>query len=153
MEQGTKYSASTIAKWFLCYNNVQMDDEGADLISNLKLQKLLYYAQGCYLAIKDKPLFNEKIVAWDHGPVVENVYREYRNNGSNGIIYDQSYDGSIDLETEEILKQVYNVFGQYSAWGLRNKTHQEKPWKVTPRNSEIDRDVIKEYFKDTYVSE
>lgn len=153
MEQGAKYSASTIAKWFLYYNNVQMDDEGADLISNLKLQKLLYYAQGCYLAIKDKPLFNEKIVAQDHGPVVENVYREYRNNGSNGIIYDQSYDGSIDLETEEILKQVYNVFGQYSAWGLRNKTHQEKPWKVTPRNSEIDRDVIKEYFKDTYVSE
>lgn len=54
------YSASTIAKWFLYYNQKTMDEEDADLISNSKLQKLLYYAQGCYLAIKGVPLFREK---------------------------------------------------------------------------------------------
>jgi uncharacterized phage-associated protein len=41
-----------------------------DVISNLKLQKLLYYAQGFYLAIYGKALFEEDIVAWEHGPVV-----------------------------------------------------------------------------------
>ena len=39
-----KYSALTVAKWFLWYNDKILEEEDADLISNLKLQKLLYYA-------------------------------------------------------------------------------------------------------------
>lgn len=46
-----KYKAFDIAEWFLLYNNYIMGESDADLITNLKLQKLLYYAQGCYLAI------------------------------------------------------------------------------------------------------
>ena len=40
------------------------DLEAGDLMSNMKLQKLVYYAQGFYLAIKEKPLFPEPLVAW-----------------------------------------------------------------------------------------
>ena len=146
-----KYSAAMIAEWFLYYNRLMMRESGADLISNLKLQKLLYYAQGCYLAIKDQPLFDEPIVAWDHGPVVEEVYRIYRSNRSNGIQYDEDFNENIDPETTDILKQVYSVFGQYSAWGLRNMTHQESPWLNTQRNVEISQESIKQYFKEHYV--
>lgn len=146
-----KYSAAMIAEWFLYYNRLMMRESGADLISNLKLQKLLYYAQGCYLAIKDQPLFDEPIVAWDHGPVVEEVYRIYRSNRSNGIQYDEDFNENIDPETTDILKQVYSVFGQYSAWGLRNMTHQELPWINTQRNAEISQESIKQYFKEHYV--
>lgn len=147
------YSASTIAKWFLYYNQKTMDEEDADLISNSKLQKLLYYAQGCYLAIKGVPLFREKILAWEHGPVVKEVYQEYRSNHSNGIVYDGTYDNSVKNDDEEILIEVYKIFGQYSAWGLRNKTHNETPWKETNRNDEIDISIIKEYFEENYISE
>lgn len=146
-----KYSAAMIAEWFLYYNRLMMRESGADLISNLKLQKLLYYAQGCYLAIKDQPLFDEPIVAWDHGPVVEEVYRIYRSNRSNGIQYDEDFNENIDPETTDILKQVYSVFGQYSAWGLRNMTHQELPSINTQRNAEISQESIKQYFKEHYV--
>lgn len=73
-----KYSALTVAKWFLWYNDKILEEEDADLISNLKLQKLLYYAQGCYLALKNEPLFNEQIVNWAHGPVVEEIYHKYK---------------------------------------------------------------------------
>ena len=62
-----------VAKYFLSLS----DDSSGDYISNLKLQKLLYYAQGFHLAIFNKPLFNEPIEAWAHGPVVGSSYRKY----------------------------------------------------------------------------
>lgn len=55
MEREGLYKASLIAKWFLYYNQITMDQEDADLISNLKLQKLLYYAQGCFLVFNTLP--------------------------------------------------------------------------------------------------
>lgn len=66
----SKYSALDIAEWFLYYNRSIMEEYDAEYISNLKLQKLLYYAQGCYLALRDKSLFCDNILAWKHGPVV-----------------------------------------------------------------------------------
>ena len=100
------------SKMVLWYNDKILEEEDADLISNLKLQKLLYYAQGCYLALKNEPLFNEQIVNWAHGPVVEEIYHEYKNNGSNGIEYQGDYDDSIDDNTVAILEEVYDIFGK-----------------------------------------
>lgn len=149
-----KYSASLIAKWFLYYNYKLIEDEDADYISNLKLQKLLYYAQGSYLALTGKRLFKEDLYAWEHGPVVPEVYREYKINGSRGIEYTKGdYDGSVTEEDESILKQVYEIFGAYSAWGLRDKTHNEAPWKETDINKVIDTELIKNYFLENYVNE
>lgn len=146
------YKAIDIAKWFINYNLKlrDIDNEDTDNITNLKLQKLLYYAQGSMLALKDKLLFNDDIVAWSHGPVVREVYDEFKNNGSNGI--DEYFENiSVDNETEQVLVQVYNIFGQYSAWGLRNMTHQETPWLETNRNDVISIEKIKKYFKENYV--
>ena len=50
--------------------------EAQDPVTNLKLQKLLYYAQGWYLAFFDEPLFDERIEAWLHGPVVPPIYQD-----------------------------------------------------------------------------
>ncbi|MDU1582676.1 MAG: DUF4065 domain-containing protein [Peptoniphilus harei] len=147
------YSAIDIANWFLNYNYQlrELEDEDTDNISNLKLQKLLYYAQGCYLALRDKALFNDKILAWKHGPVVESVYYTFRKFGADGISeFDKNIE--IDKDTESILIEVYNVFGKYSAWGLREMTHNETPWKSTEQSEEISQESIKEYFEENYVS-
>lgn len=151
MKGDKEYTAKQVAEWFLAYNRNRMEEEDADDISNLKLQKLLYYAQGCYLALTDKPLFNDKILAWAHGPVVNSVYQEYKRYQSSGIPYDGYYVSPFDEETESILEEVYAVFGKYSAWGLRNMTHREDPWKETPRDCEISQNKIKEYFLQNYV--
>lgn len=151
MSKEAKYSALQIAEWFLNYNRMQMNEEDAEYITNLKLQKLLYYAQGCYLALTDNPLFKEDILAWEHGPVVNEVYQKYKINGARGIQYDEKFCENIDEQTQNILKQVYEVFGSYSAWALRNKTRQEAPWQNTIRNDIIDLGLIKEYFKGRYV--
>lgn len=146
-------SARDIALWFLNHNLSLRDieNEDTDDISNLKLQKLLYYAQGSYLGLYDKPLFDDAIFAWKHGPVVEGVYHEFKQNGSRGIV---EFDNApiLDDETENVLKQVYDVFGKYSAWGLREMTHNETPWKSTKLNHVIDIELIKEYFKENYVA-
>ena len=148
-----RHTASEVAKWFLAHNRIAADSEGAEYISNLKLQKLLYYAQGCFLAVKDEPLFSDHIMAWQHGPVVECVYHEYKNNGPNGIPFDDDFDFSaFTREENELLQEVYDVFGQYSAWKLRNMTHEETPWKTTFQNDEISTDTIKQYFKQEYLA-
>lgn len=147
-----KHTASQVAKWFLAHNRITADEEGGEYISNLKLQKLLYYAQGCFLAVTDQPLFNDAIVAWQHGPVVESVYHQYKKNGAEGIPFDEDFDFS-DFTNDEndLLTQVYNIFGQYSAWKLRNMTHNETPWQETAQNTVISIEKIKEYFKKEYL--
>ncbi len=145
------HTAKDVAKWFLAHNRLVMTDEGAELISNLKLQKLLYYAQGCFLAIKDEPLFKDDIVAWMHGPVIESVYHEYKQNGASGIEFDEDFDFTQFCDEEnDLLNEVYDVFGQYSAWKLRNMTHEEMPWQTTEPNGVISCEKIKEYFKQEY---
>ena len=148
------HSALDVAKWFLQRNFLQMTAEDAEYISNLKLQKLLYYAQGVYAAITGGHLFGDGLVAWEHGPVVIDVYHKYAKYGSCGIEYDKE-DSPKEVYTEEdenILEQVYQCFGQYSAWKLRNMTHEERPWKITPRNKVIDFNVIRDFFREEYVA-
>ena len=149
-----KYSANQIADWFLAENRSRMQEGDSEYITHLKLQKLLYYAQGCYLAIKGSPLFDEPILAWVHGPVVEKVYQKYKNKESNPIVYDECFDfNTIDEETSGILREVFDVFGQYSAWKLREMAHQETPWKSTRQNMVIKDDLIKEYFQQHYIEQ
>ena len=150
-----EHKAIDVAKWFILYNDMVVTDNGGDLISNLKLQKLLYYAQGCFLAVKGRRLFADPLVAWQHGPVVADVYHYYKSNGANGIQFDESDTidmSEFDDEENELLKQVYEVFGQYSAWKLRNMTHQETPWKETKNGEVISTEIIKEYFLKEYVA-
>lgn len=125
------------------------EDEG-DSMSNLKLQKLVYYAQGLHLACHDVPLFDEAIEAWAHGPVVPELYFKYRDLGSTPISIPQDIDfDKFNTETKELLDDVYTVFGQYSAWKLREITHEEPPWSEaynSGSNTIISHEALKEHF-------
>lgn len=149
------YTAADIASWFLLRNKCDYDTGVSDeLISNLKLQKLLYYAQGCVLAITGKPLFDEDFQAWEHGPVVPEIYQMYKGFGRNGIEFNGDENAEkIDSEIKGILEDVYYEFGQYSAWKLRDMTHEELPWKETPKNGIISKESIKKYFEENYIEQ
>ena len=67
--------------------------------------------------------------------------------------YQGDYDNLIDNDTTAVLEEVYDVFGKYSAWGLRNMIHQEDPWLKTQRNEEIPLPLIKDYFEKTYITD
>jgi uncharacterized phage-associated protein len=142
------YKVADIAEWFLNRDKITGELEDSDGISNLKLQKLLYYAQGVSLAVNGTPLFNENLLAWTHGPVVESVYRTYKQYGSNPILFNGAFDDSwLADKDKDLLETVYQAFSQYSAWKLREMTHQEDPWKNTPYSTAIDTNLIKDYFQ------
>ncbi|MBF0497087.1 MAG: SocA family protein [Deltaproteobacteria bacterium] len=132
-----------IAKYFLALK----DEDAGDLISNLKLQKLVYYAQGFHLALYDKPLFLEPIEAWTHGPVVPELYHAYKQYGDGDIPIPKGLDFTLyDKSTTEHLNEVYSTFGQFSAWKLRNLTHIEPPW-INAKGGVITHEAMREYFK------
>ncbi len=137
-------TARLVAQYLLC----KSDPEIGDFISNLKLQKLVYYAQGFHLALHGEKLFEDKILAWEHGPVVESLYQEYKASGSSAIPIPEGFDDSVlTSENKELLDEVYMVYGQFSAWKLRNMTHSEEPWCKTERNSEIKPELMRSFFK------
>lgn len=138
--------AKDVAEFFVmkCIEN---EEEAG--ISNSKLQKLLYYAKGFHQAIFDKALFPEKPYAWTHGPVIPDVYHEYKNYGAGSITHLQ-YDPSskFDEEQLELLNEVWSVFGQFSAWKLRDMSHNEKPWLDHEEDaSAIEDEELASYFK------
>jgi uncharacterized phage-associated protein len=137
-------TASDVAKYFLTLS----EPEEGDLVSNLKLQKLLYYAQGFHLALHGGPLFNEEIRAWEHGPVVRALYHMYKEHGAGGIPVPIDFDRYVLTDNERaLLDEIWAVYGQFSAWKLRNMTHEEPPWKATPQGEVISHDSLRSYFE------
>ncbi len=136
-------SAKDVAKFFIKKGSDEDDD-----VTNLKLQKLLYYAQGFHLAFFGRPLFEEDIEAWTHGPVVPEIYHQYKAYGKEAIgDIDEDIMEKLTDEQIDFLYEIWSVFGQYSAWKLRNMTHDEKPWKDHEKDaSVISKKELKDYF-------
>ncbi len=120
----TSYTPLQIANWFLA----NIGREAGDLITHLKLQKLVYYAQAWSLAGRGKPLFQEDFQAWAHGPVVPSLFRAFRDHGMAPIPAPGSVP-RLDEETVELLAEVLDVYGEHSAKKLEQLTHRERPWR------------------------
>ena len=125
------------------------DNGGGDLLTNLKLQKMLYYEQGFHLAYFNEPLFNDPIEAWQYGPVVPVVYDYYKACGRNGIEPEEKEFTSFGPIEKALFFFFFRVYGAYSAIGLMNMTHSEMPWSSTPTGvgNEITHDKLKTFFK------
>jgi uncharacterized phage-associated protein len=127
-----------------------------ETISNLKLQKLLYYLQGFFIAVYDRKLFVEPIEAWQYGPVVRDAYLHFKHFGSASIsLSDEVVVIDLPTNESELFDEVLNEYGQFSAIKLMNMTHEELPWKKTFNENpqgEITYGLLKEYFKTQLVS-
>lgn len=119
-------------------------------ISNLKLQKILYFIQAEFLVTYNEPCFLEDIEAWNFGPVVPEVYREYKIFGSANIPSFREYDNvSIDENHKILMDKVIDLCAQYTASTLVSITHNQKPWIESferGRNCVISVNAIKDFF-------
>ncbi len=106
-------------------------------------------------ALYDTPLFPEPIEAWTHGPVVPVLYEAYKKYGAGAIPCPNDVNFAIyDEKTKSLLDEVYSVFGQFSAWKLRNMTQEEYPWRLAvEKSATISQQSMKEYFKTQIQSE
>lgn len=158
------YNVLDICRYVIGYSNDH--DYG---ISNLKLQKILYFIQAYFLITKpnNTPCFNEKIEAWDFGPVVAEAYHQYKQYGSCDIPNVTSYieldknniwntkrieftPPIISTDDKKLINDVIDKFKDYSATDLVTITHGQSPWinaysKNHP-NNEITLKAIREYF-------
>ncbi len=139
------YSAFDIAEYVI----KKCNDQGKG-ISNLKLQKILYFIQAEFLVRNGKPIFRDPIEAWDFGPVVPSVYRRYRIYGGASIPY---YDGEIDFpfksKDRAIMDEIINSCVDLSASQLVEMTHKQDPWRDAYkdyRGKIISNESIKAYF-------
>jgi len=93
----------------------------------LKLQKLLYFTQGISFCMNDEPFFEDDLEAWVHGPVVPEVYHQYKRFGYNpiNIIYELP---QMSKYQREVLMYVRNIYGVYDGKHLEELTHTQDPW-------------------------
>jgi uncharacterized phage-associated protein len=130
-------------------------------ITPMKLQKLVYFAHGWHLAIKDSPLLREHVQAWSYGPVIPSLYHSFKEYGNDPITnLTREWDGEefsaplvTDGEVKALLSRVWEVYGRFTAIQLSKMTHEPgSPWDVTWRRcggrkgTDIPNDEIKAYF-------
>lgn len=158
------YPATAIANEFI-------ELSGGQSLSPMKLLKLVYFAHGWYLAFADKPLINEPIEAWQFGPVISNLYHEFKHYGANsvnqpamgysfvggrGAFHEPRVSDGPDAEENanvlDLLRQIWEIYGKYSAVRLSNATHEPgTPWSDTYkeglRYQFIPNELIQRHFK------
>ncbi|BAY33672.1 putative prophage protein [Nostoc carneum NIES-2107] len=140
-------SCFQVADYFIWLAN-----ETGAFISNLKLQKLVYYAQAWHLALHETPLFPEDFQAWVHGPVIPSLYQKYKNFGWQPILEDAS--PKLPPEIQDFLNEVAQEYFSCDGYELEQMTHVEAPWNLArgnlapdaPSNAIIQKEWMKEYY-------
>lgn len=120
---------------------------GNNDLTNLKLQKLLYFAQVEYMKThQENPLFNDELEAWQYGPVVREIYNAFKQCGAYFITdFDIDYQdfGRVDDKTSEFLDKFFNKYSKFSAWALVDKTHKAgSPWDKVYAGGQGDKSII-----------
>lgn len=155
------YNVLEICSYIINYSNEKEYD-----ISNLKLQKLLYFIQVYFLIKNDEPCFEEKIEAWDFGPVVPIAYNQYKQYGSMNIPpvtmyidrfgnnpyqikrieYDNIY---ISKNDRKMINNVIDKLADYTATDLVAITQNQAPWREVhedDQHNEITHESLIKYF-------
>jgi uncharacterized phage-associated protein len=117
-------------------------------LSHTKLHKLLYYAQGYYMALYKKPLFDEDFQRWEFGPVCVPVYQLFKNYPNPIVAPSPSGEQFIDSpEVSRFIYVIWDKYGKYSAQFLSDMSHQEPPWIETAPMGIIPKRAIQNYFE------
>lgn len=157
------YRAASIANEFL-----DLGDKAEKKITQIEIQKLVYFAHGWNLALLDQPLIGEQIEAWKYGPVVRTLYSAFRDYGSDPITQKamdwgikqgkfvsstpsmQSCDPVQDGVARLLVEVVWNKYGSLAPFRLVEITHLPgSPWQVAfaENKTYIPNDTIQAYFK------
>ncbi|NOU68205.1 DUF4065 domain-containing protein [Paenibacillus sp. LMG 31461] len=128
----SKVTFNDVADYFISLSN-----ETGNLISNLKLQKLCYYAQAWHLAIYGEELFDAKFEAWVHGPVIRDLYNIYKKHSWKPIIREDLNQDFIDKFNKEVgsstagfMDDIVDEYFGMTAYELESQTHKEDPWRI-----------------------
>lgn len=148
------YKALSVADYIINYC-----DSHDRVITNLKLQNLLYLVQAEFLVgtFDHRPCFSDTIVAWDFGVIIPDVHYQYKIFGNAIIIPDKNdvlkpyYDKITEEDKERIDNVLKEVISCYSEAELRSLIIHQEPWKEAYGKGvfkEISNESILNYFKE-----
>lgn len=125
-------------------------------MNQMRLQKLVYIANGWNLAINGEPLTDARIEAWDGGPVYRSIWNHIRDFGYNVKdrffgMQGERYKANLSDEEKAVIRHVWKRYSGYTGLQLSKLTHQEgTPWSNAyfgkGRNAPLDQDEIKQHF-------
>ena len=93
-------------------------------LSNLELQKTLYFSEINYIKKYKKHLIDDDFEAWQFGPVLREVYYEYRHYGANSIDKPKE-EIELDDDIKMILNKTIEECNQKSYWKLVDESHKK----------------------------
>ncbi|BDS17298.1 DUF4065 domain-containing protein [Clostridium perfringens] len=140
------YRVVDVANYIINYSH-----EIGGSLTNLKLQKILYYVDAAFLVDTGSACFYEDFEHWRHGPVVPEIYSKYRKY-LNSPIEEQQEDSNISNEDREIINRVIEGNIKKDPWELVKRTHEEDPWVNTTTNEIITKNSIKQFFMDNNIN-
>lgn len=141
------YTANQIAIYIVNYCN----EKGFD-ITNLRLQKLLYFVQASFFSRYKKPCFSDDFEAWEFGPVVAEIYHKYKFFGSRQILFFpfwiETEGQEINKNDEIVISKVLDYLEPYPTMQLVDISHHQDPWmKARESDSKIiSKESISEFF-------
>jgi uncharacterized phage-associated protein len=138
-------------------------------LTQIEIQKLVYFTHGWHLALTDQTLIPDQIEAWTYGPVVRRLYDalkkfgnspitekvlDWKTGGKSGFSYCfptiQSSSVEDDASARAVVQSVWNKYGMLGSFKLVEITHLDgSPWQQarSKENPYISNDEIKAYFK------
>ena len=145
-----------VAAFFIALAQDMSEMNLGDAMTNLRLQKMLFFAQGWMLARNKTPLFNEIIEAWPYGPVVPACYEWYKGCGGNPLKAEMPPREAFTQEEYELLLDTWTELSKYSTSQLVAMTHEAgTPWDLVWNKSkqrEISNQDIETYFADKHLA-
>ncbi|MCH8046000.1 MAG: DUF4065 domain-containing protein [Planctomycetes bacterium] len=126
-----------------------------DVISNLRLQKLLYYAQAWHLALHGKELFPDRFEAWIHGPAQPEVYARFAPF-THRPIDQENRNWAVPKPIKQHIVDLMEAYGRFSSFDLERLACDEEPWREArkglpadePSTRAIDTATMKRFYKD-----
>ena len=140
-------NSTVVANKFL-----ELAQNNDDIIQQMKLQKLVYYAYGWNLAINNYGLTEDKPAAWEYGPLFHDLWLKTNKYGSNPIseIIETTGEISLNEDQNRLIEKVYNVYKDFTGIELSFKTHEVGgPWHqvyTKEKRGEISDESIQTYF-------
>lgn len=142
------YDSRAIANIFV---NIARDS--GDRLTIMSLLKYVYFAHGWTLGHTGEPLISHDVFAWEHGPVVPEVYKEFRPQGiqisETAIGYPASIVAKMDARTRNIVHGTYREYSSFTAFQLSEITHRKSaPWYKYRDNyqAKIPNSEIRDYY-------
>lgn len=109
-------------------------------IDEMKLHKLLYFAQRESIIQTRNPLFDATFRGWKYGPILKEIRESYKNSSFVPVTSSSDID-----EMEPIVDTVFEQYAEKDSWSLSRLTHGEYSWKKSregiPENINSDKPI------------